>query len=184
MGDLMRRRAMMAAVSGGGDGPLYSFVNLSLRGSGSMSTFKITDGNRFYWKSTRNNYAVYFQFDNGKSGGSTYSETDPPVFSLHAGDEVYFKATSVSYKTADVANTTQVSLVKPDASILTSLTFAPSPVSSSEFADFADYTSTPVTIEEDTDVLCFRARRSAGTYNKAFEIYFNFEMYVNGVRWI
>lgn len=180
----MRRRAMMVAAEAG-DKPLYSFVNLRLYGSGYMSTFTITNGNRFYWSGTRSNTPSYFQFNNGKNNSNQYSSTDSPIFSLHTGDTVYFKATSISYKTANVAGTMQVALVKPDNTIMASLKFAPSPVSTSDFVDFPDFTSTPVIISEDSDILCFKAgRTTGGSFNLQLDVYFNFEMYVNDVRWI
>lgn len=183
MVNLLRRRELMLGAGGSSSGPLYTFSNMNLSGSGSMSSCKITDGNRFYYSCKRNSYPVYFQFDNGKTGGNKYETTDTPLFDLHEGDHVVLKAKNIRYKSADAANTCGFALIRDTDSVWGSISIKPEPASSSAFSDFADVEK-EYTVGGERTILSFRCTRSAGTYNTTFEIYFNFEMYVNDVRYI
>ena len=183
MGELLRRRRELVVPSGiAPSGPLYSFSNMNLSGSGSMSSCKITDGNRFYYSAKRNSYPVYFQFDNGKTGGNKYETTDTPMFDFHEGDHVVLKAKNIRYKSADAANTCGFALIRDNDTVWGSISIKPEPASSSVFVDFADVEK-EYTVGGERTILSFRCTRSAGTYNTTFEIYFNLEMYVNDIRY-
>lgn len=183
MGELLTRRRELIVPAGiAPSGPLYSFIDMSRSGNGSMSTLKTTDGNRFYYSCKRNSYPVYFQFDNGKNSGNKYESTDTPLFDLHEGDHVVLKAKNISYKSANTANTCSFSLIRDTDAVWGSITITPTPTASS-FTDYEDVEK-EYTVGGERTILSFRCTRSAGTYNTTFEIYFNLEMYVNDVRWI
>lgn len=79
MGDLMRRRAMMAAVEAG-DKPLYSLTNGSFKppASGSMGDVVVSDGNHV---------KLYKRYGNANWTYNIGNWSEPP-FTLHAGDVV------------------------------------------------------------------------------------------------
>ena len=149
-----------------------------------MSTFKITDGNHLYWSGKRNGYWVYYQLTGGKTGGSTYAAGTSPVFTIPAGASVILKAKNITYKSANANNTLSFGLMKDDDTVAKSITIKPSPAQDTAYDPFADVTSTTTTFAEETPIKSFRTGRSTGTYNTTFAVYFDIEMYVNGIRWI
>lgn len=87
MGDILRRRGMMARAGAAPTPPLYSFENLTK--TGGYQQYAVTNGNHFKITGTRRNYEADWQFDKGVSGSSgTTANWTTPMFSIPSGSTV------------------------------------------------------------------------------------------------
>ena len=155
MGELLRRRAMMAAVSGGGEGPLHPLVD----GSYESGYVTITNGNHVWYKKR-------YAGNNVQMNLSRW--TDGP-YQLYAGD--------VIETTVEVTQITssEIRLMLRDTE----------GTNRADIMDYVStpgtYTKT-LTLSSDIELSHIRSYWKSGAQKAIFE--FDISMYVNGVRWI
>ena len=155
MGNLMRRRAMMAAVSGGGDGPLHPFVD----GSYSSGYVKISNGN-------------HVRYQKQWAGANTQMDlshwTDAP-YQLYTGDVIETTVDVTQITSSEIRLMLRDSAGTNRADIMNYV------------SEPGTYSKT-LTLSSDIELSQIRSYWKNGAQKAVFE--FDITMYVNGVRWI
>lgn len=157
MGNLMRRRSMMAAVEAG-DKPLYSLTNGSFKppASGSMGDVVVSDGNHV---------KLYKRYGNANWTYNIGNWSEPP-FTLHAGDVVTM--------TVDCT-------VKTTGDFRMRLIWSGGNMNVGTVTNVGTQTFT-VTMDADHEITNMSVYVLSGTAKtrQEYDVY----LYVNGVRWI
>lgn len=173
---------MMAAMSGGGDEPLYRFHDFQRYGANGNGYVFCSNGNHFIVHPYNATF-IYFDFE---TIGTTQSNGKPSpiskMFDLNAGDLVEAWAKNIQYSSSGADDQLLFMLrSNSDAYVggLGSSAHLIFPQGTGTFEDTV-YRSTRTT---DADAFYIRANRDGNKpYNLTVE--FDFEVYVNGVRYI
>ena len=194
MGDILRRRAMMAAANGGNK-PLYSFETRDFliyqtgSSSAGRSHLQFSDGNHFlyYARNRGDSYQAYADFENTSVSRVT---TWPGMFALNAGDELVIKLKNgyvYSNQSASYNGYAQFSLVDSAGTFIGGWTGSASDeplyVVGKQRKEFTELVYSK-TIEADTTAYSFKFC----TYGSGQAMYItldaDLEVYVNDVRYI
>lgn len=183
MGELLRRRAMMAQASGGGgDEPLYHFHDFKRYYTGYIGSVSCSGGNHFTCIPSRGN-KYYFDFNTaGQSASSNPPSPVETMFKLKAGDYVECRAKNIVYSSSH--DNDQLLFMFRDSADTFLAGFGSSGglIFPSNGTTLSDKVVTK-TMSADCDITYIRVnRQGSGNYDLTVE--FDFEVYVNGVRYI
>ena len=176
---LLRRRQLLNANS-----PKYEFEDITFS-NGSYSHITTSNGNHFKFNGTKRGYAIYWQFDFAKAGNTDFTEE---LFQLPVGS-VTIKLTNlnVTSNKAGYFNFAVYSPTERDGSTRivafynadgTSVTYTTAGLANDE------RTMTAQISQEDVVLNFGFYIYNSSSSNQTYTVEFDFEMYVNGERYI